>query len=127
MIMQVGRDVVPDRAVWSDLVVVSAPMLQLFAGVGKAHEPMRVQAFCPKLAVEGFDEAVVSRLSGPGEVERDVVGIGPQIEISRDELTAVVHSDRPRIPDLAADAFERLNGLCQRKLGVSGLGDIFAG
>ncbi|ASP23449.1 hypothetical protein ANTHELSMS3_05069 (plasmid) [Antarctobacter heliothermus] len=29
------------------------PIFQLFAGVGKAHEPMRVQALCPELAVEG--------------------------------------------------------------------------
>jgi len=70
---------------------------------------MCVQAFCPRLAVEGFDEAVVSRLSGTGEVERGIVGIGPQIEIPRDELTAVVDLDHSRIPDLAADAFERLN------------------
>lgn len=29
----------------SNLVAVSAPILQLFAGIGKAHEPVRVQAF----------------------------------------------------------------------------------
>jgi hypothetical protein len=58
------RDVVPDCAVGSDLVVVSAPSLQLFAGVGKAHEPMRVQTFRPQPAVEGLDEAVVGELPG---------------------------------------------------------------
>lgn len=41
--MQVDRDVVPDRAVGSDLVVVSAPILQLFAGIGKVHDPMGVK------------------------------------------------------------------------------------
>jgi len=71
--MQLGRDVVTDRAMRSNLVVVSAPMLQLFADVGKTHERMCVQEFCPKLAVESLDEAVVSRLSRPGEVERDVL------------------------------------------------------
>jgi hypothetical protein len=58
------RHVVSDRAVWPDLVVVSAPMLQLFSGVGKRQEPMSVQALCPELAVERLDETVVGRLAG---------------------------------------------------------------
>jgi hypothetical protein len=28
-------------------------------GVVKAHEPMCVQAFCPKFAIERFDEGIV--------------------------------------------------------------------
>ena len=66
--MDRNRHVVTDRAVGPDLVVVSAPSLQLFAGVGKRQEPVSVQAFGPELAVESFDEAVVRRLTGPGEV-----------------------------------------------------------
>lgn len=42
--MDVDRDVVSDRAVGPNLVVVSTPILQLFAGIGKRQEPMRVQA-----------------------------------------------------------------------------------
>lgn len=56
------RDVVSDRAVGSVFVVVSTPILQLFAGVGKAHEPVGVQAFRSELAVERLDEAVVGGL-----------------------------------------------------------------
>jgi hypothetical protein len=48
------RDFLTDRAMRSNLVVVLAPILHLFPGVFKAHEPMRVQAF--------GSEAVVSRL-----------------------------------------------------------------
>ena len=92
--MHRDRDVVSDRAVRSNLVVVSAPSFQLFAGVGKAHEPVGVQAFRPQLAVERLDEAVVGRLAGPGEVQGDVVGIGPEIEVAGDELAAVVDPDR---------------------------------
>jgi len=51
-IMQSARDVISDRAVGSVLIVVSTPSLQLFLGICKAHEPMRVQAFQPELAVE---------------------------------------------------------------------------
>ena len=50
--MHGDRDVVSDRAVRSVFVVVSTPIFQLFAGVGKAHEPVGVQAFRPELAVE---------------------------------------------------------------------------
>ena len=44
---------------------VSTPSLQLFPRIGEAHEPMLVQAFCPEPPVEGLDEGVVCRLSGP--------------------------------------------------------------
>jgi hypothetical protein len=60
-------DIVSDCAVGSVLIVVSTPIFQLFAGVGKAHEPVRVQTLCPELAVKGLDEPVVLGLSGPRE------------------------------------------------------------
>ena len=60
-----NRDVISDRAVRPVFVVVPTPILQLFASIRKAHEPMRVQALRPQLAVERLDEAVVRRLSGP--------------------------------------------------------------
>jgi hypothetical protein len=65
-----------------DLIVVSTPSIEFFAGIGKAHEPVRVQAFRRELRIEGLDEAVVGRFSRPGEVQRDLVGVGPEIEIS---------------------------------------------
>lgn len=59
------RDLVPDRAVWAMLVVVSAPSLHLFGRVFKAHEPVAVQAFRPEPAIERLDESVVGWLAGP--------------------------------------------------------------
>lgn len=59
------------RAMWAHLVVVSAPILQLFGRIRKRQEPVRVQAFCPEAAVEGFDEGIVRWLSRSREVERD--------------------------------------------------------
>lgn len=50
--MQGDRDVISDRPVGSVLVVVPTPSLQFFLCVRKAHEPVRVQAFPPELAVE---------------------------------------------------------------------------
>src|SRR6056297_4328790 len=107
--MQGDRYVVSDRAVGSDLVVVSTPILQLLASIGKAHEPVRVQAFRPELRIERLDEAVVGRLAGAGEVQRDVVGIGPKIEVPGDEFAAVARREeglpvgygRARSPQIA--------------------------
>ncbi len=104
-----NRDVVSDRAVGSVFVVVSAPSLQLFAGVCKAHEPMGVQALRAQLAVERFDEAVVCRLSWPGEIQGDRIGISPEIEVARDELAAIINPDRLGVADLIADLFQRLD------------------
>ncbi len=72
---------------------------------------MCVQAFRAELAVEGLDEAIVCGLSWPREVQRDVVGIGPEIEIARDKFAAVVNSDRLRVTYFTADPFERLNDI----------------
>lgn len=61
---------VPDRPMRASLVAVSAPILQLFSGVGKGQEPVGVQALRPEAAVEGFDVGVVGGLFRPAEVER---------------------------------------------------------
>ena len=50
--MQGDGDVISDGAVGSVLVAVPEPSLQFFLCVRKAHEPVRVQAFRPELAVE---------------------------------------------------------------------------
>ncbi len=46
----------------SFLIVVSTPILHLFAGIRKGQEPMLVQAFCTEAAIERFDESIISRL-----------------------------------------------------------------
>jgi hypothetical protein len=58
-----------------------------------------VQALGPEASVEGFDVCVVSRLAGTREVQRDAVGISPQVQIARDELGALIDPDRRRIAD----------------------------
>jgi hypothetical protein len=51
--------------VGSVLIVVPTPILQLFAGIRKAHESVRVQTLRPERAVECLDEAVVGGFPGP--------------------------------------------------------------
>jgi hypothetical protein len=63
--MHGDHDVISDRDVGSVLGVVPTPILQLFAGVGKTHEAVRVQAFRFELAVESLDQALVGGLSRP--------------------------------------------------------------
>lgn len=94
---------------WPNFVVVSAPSLAFSHRVVEAHEPVLVQALRPELAVEAFDERVVGRLARPAEVERHVSCIGPQIEIARNELAALVDPDRCRLANLAAHPLEHLD------------------
>ena len=60
----------------SYFVVVSTPSLAFSDRVIQAHEPVRVQAFRPELAVEGLDERIVGRLARPREVERYPFHVG---------------------------------------------------
>ena len=88
------------------LVVVSEPSLHLFGRVCKRQEPVRVQALASEAAVECLDEGIVGRLAGPGEVQRHPLRIGPQIEVTGDELRALVDPDRPWITHLGANPFQ---------------------
>jgi OmpA family len=71
---------------------------------------MRVQTFRSEFAIERFDEGVFSGLARPGEVERDIALISPQVEITRDELGALIDADC-REPDLPADLFAYLHNI----------------
>jgi len=48
--------------------LVSAPLLQLFAGFCNRQEPVGVQALCPEAPVESFDVGVIGGLARPAEV-----------------------------------------------------------
>jgi hypothetical protein len=58
-----SRGLVADGAMRPVFVVVLAPILQLFAGVGKGQEPMRVQTLRPEATVEGLNEGVDAPMS----------------------------------------------------------------
>src|SRR5207237_9876338 len=71
--------------------------LYLFLGVGKAKEPVGVETFLPEASVERLDECVVGGLAGPGEVQRDAALVGPDVEIARHELGALIDTDRKSV------------------------------
>ena len=93
MVDQRCRRFIANGAVWSDLVVVFEPIFYFSMCVVKAHEPVRVQAFTADFAVKGFDECVVGWLARTAEVQRNAVGVSPQIKVARDELAALVNAD----------------------------------
>lgn len=74
----------------AEVVVVLYPGFDLLAGVFQGHEPVHVQAFIAQATVERFDERIVRRLTGPGEVHRHPVIVGPLVQADRDELRPVV-------------------------------------
>lgn len=90
VVLQQNRRSVADRAMGPFFVVVSAPSLHFLLGVRKGQEPVSVEAFGPEAAVEGLDERVVGRFAGPREVQRDTALLGPQIQITRHELAALI-------------------------------------
>ena len=82
-----------------------------FSGHRKAQEPVCIEAFCPEASVERFDESIVSRLAGPGEVQRDAALASPDVEIARHELGALVDPDRRRESHFIADSFQYLHDI----------------
>lgn len=75
----------------SGLVEVRSPRLDLAPGVAQRQEPVRVEAFIVQRTVEALREGVVGRLSGPTEVKRDTVHVGPMVERPRDNLRTLAH------------------------------------
>jgi hypothetical protein len=69
VIQQRNRRLLADRPVGAFFIVVLAPILHLFLGVGKGQEPMGVQTLRSEATVEGFDEGVVGRLARRGRPE----------------------------------------------------------
>jgi len=105
-----------DCTMRSHIVVVLTPKFDLCPGVVKVQEPMLVQAFKTNAGVEAFNEGIVSGFSRSAEVQDDPIRIGPQVELARGELAAVVHSDASRLA-------ERGNGLIEHQhyIGCFGL------
>ena len=70
---------------------------------------MGIQARGPEAAIESFNERIIRGFARPGEVQRHSVSVGPQIQVSADELGTLVNPDRLWIANLTAHLLQRLN------------------
>ena len=68
---------------------------------------MLVQAFSPEPTVEYFDEGVFRWLARPLEAEHNAALTGPEVQVARDELAALIDSDRLRTARRSANPVER--------------------
>lgn len=75
---------------WPSLIVVYTPSLQLFGCIRKRQELVGVQACRSEPAIECFDERIVRRLAGAREAQGDAALKGPEVHVTRDELTALI-------------------------------------
>jgi hypothetical protein len=63
---------------------------------------VRVQTLASELTVEGFDEAIVRRLTRPREIQHDTLLVSPDIEIAGDELPSLIDADRLGVANFIA-------------------------
>src|ERR1044072_3311560 len=76
-----------------EAIILFLKQLDFFFCILERKEPIDVQALIAKAAVEGFDERIIRWFSGPREVQRHLVVVGPLVQRLRDELDAVVDLD----------------------------------
>ena len=84
-----GRDAA-DRAVRSDLVVVTTPARDLLACLGQSLEPLFVQALVTELAVEALDVGVLCRAGRVVEQVAHSAAVCPDHERSAGELRPLI-------------------------------------
>ncbi len=93
---ELSEGAVAERAVWSALVVVSAPCADDLADLGERAEPVLVQALVAGLAVEALRVHVLCRLAGLYQAQRHSVAVGTAIERVADELGVLIGAQYPR-------------------------------
>jgi len=62
---------------WTNIIIVSTPILANPTHFFDAGEPVGIQAFGAELTVQGLDVRVIRRLSRAREVEHDAPAIRP--------------------------------------------------
>ena len=81
---------------WSEAIILFLKQPDFFFRILEREEPVDVQALIPKATVEGFDERIIRRFSGPREVQHHLVVVSPLVQRLRDEFAPVVALDSLR-------------------------------
>src|SRR5438034_8593415 len=80
-------------------VVVRPPVVENLLGLGDRGKPMLRETLASQRAIEGLDQAVVSRFPGSTEVELDMIPVRPGIgarEVNSVPLSTVIQRGNPR-------------------------------
>ncbi len=93
----------------ADMVVVVPPHFTFMPSIGQAQEPICVETLCPDPAVERLRKGIVGWFAGPTEVQHNIMLVGPQIEILRDELGTLIDPDALWPSVLDCDALQRID------------------
>ena len=74
----------------SEAVVFLALVLYFLLRIGQRQKPVHVQALVAEAAVKRFNVRIIGQFSGPGEVQRDVLVVGPAVERFADKLASII-------------------------------------
>ncbi len=91
------------------MIVIDPPAFNDPFRLGQNGEPVQVQAFFTKPAIETFDIGVLSRLARIDKVELHAVIIGPAIERTTSEFRPVINGQNIWIVAFAGNAFQHLH------------------
>ena len=97
------------------LVVVGPPMIDALLGIFYVQKPMLVQALLTKPTVERFNIRIVRRFSRSAEIQFHFIEVSPPVQALRDELWAVVHTNRFRMAPLLGDCFQERHDIITSK------------
>lgn len=78
---------------WPDVVVMRSPASNRCTGAVEVGKPVQIQAELAELAVEAFNESVLSGLPGLDEVELGADSLRPEEHHLAGQLGAVVHQE----------------------------------
>ena len=78
---------------WANSVVIVTPAFDSFPCARQAEEPVGVEAFVTKSAIERFDVAILHRPTRFDVAQQHSMLFAPSAQGTRDELRAVVDVD----------------------------------
>src|SRR5690554_624941 len=99
---------------WSLLIVVQAPVIDLVPGVGEIPEPVFIQTHTAEFSVKALNVTILHRLSRPNQLQFNAMAVGPLIERSASESRSLVSSEGFWIASEGRDTIQSTDNLFTR-------------
>ena len=99
---------------WSNLIVVSLPVIDFGLGVLQTFKPKLIQAIVPELTVEAFHKRILGGLPRLNKLQLDISTLRPEEHCFTRELRAVVANNNGGLASLVADALQIPGHPCAR-------------